>query len=300
MIRGVSAIAFGDGQGFTQNSTLYTVTLVDVANDTLISKAVVNHTYFVSPPVIGGVAGWRAFTEGCCRLSPPSHINNPDVGIRITTLVNLGVPTAQSPVSGISPIVDCPKSALCLFQVPAIAPPSQTISYRFANTTEASDGQGFFRQPGQHPAASPDPVIDFTTGIYSWNPTGATLAPAGTNTLYSTQVIVEGRIGAALVSWIAVDFFIRLSDTASPDRPPVFVAPTLPEGTILTTTVGAAPVTFDVAASDPDTGDTVTLGMLGMPVDATFAPTAGNPATGTFTWTPASAGAAILTLTAQD
>ena len=79
----------------------------------------------------------------------------------------------------------------------------------------------------------------------------------------------------------------------------MFVAPTPADGSVITGNVGA-PLSFGVAATDPDTGDTVTLGMLGQPAGSSFSPTAGNPASGTFSWTPTAPGDYLITLTATD
>ncbi|NOT58865.1 MAG: tandem-95 repeat protein, partial [Acidobacteria bacterium] len=61
-----------------------------------------------------------------------------------------------------------------------------------------------------------------------------------------------------------------------------------------TVTVNQA-LTFTVTATDPDAGQTVTLGATGLPQGATF-----NAATGAFAWTPTVAGGYTLTFTATD
>lgn len=45
-------------------------------------------------------------------------------------------------------------------------------------------------------------------------------------------------------------------------------------------------LTFDVSASDPDAGDTVTLAASNVPSNASFTQTSGNPANGRFSFTP--------------
>jgi hypothetical protein len=111
-------------------------------------------------------------------------------------------------------------------------------------------------------------------------------------------VIIEKRSGGVVVGSTAVDFFIRIGE-ATGNQPPAFTAPTPADGTVLNAAVGD-PISFDVAAGDPDAGDTVTLSVLGVPSGATFASTPGNPATGTFSWTPGATGTVLLTLNAQD
>lgn len=272
---------FGDGA--VAGSTM-TVTAVDVTNDVVSGEAHVTHTYASAGP-------WTAFVENCCRLSASGgHINNPDGGVRFETIVNLAA-TSASPVSLVSPIVDCPINALCSFTVPAADADGQGLSWRFATAAEAAGSFGAFNQPT-------GATISATTGLYQWNTTGAVLAPAGLDTFYSTQVIVENVVGGVVVSKTPVDFFIRLG-TSSTNQQPVFVPPTPADGSVITGNVGA-PLSFDVAASDPDAGDTVTLAMLGQPAGSSFSPTAGNPATGTFSWTPTAPGDYLVTLLATD
>jgi len=276
-------IDYGDG---TSESPPHQVVFVDLANDLLIAEATFSHTYSTAGP-------FTASSSGCCRLSGPLHQNNADGNIEAETIVDLAA-TAASPVSSISPIVDCPLNATCQFSVPAVDPDGQALRWRFATPDEAG---GSFEQPGP-PRAPNAATIDPATGLYSWNTTGAELnTNAGEDTFYSTQVIVENVVGGTVVSKTPIDFFIRLS--SSTNQAPVFVAPTPADSTVIDATVGS-PVSFDVSATDPDPGDVVTLTILNQPVGATFAPTAANPATGTFTWTPTAVGSTILTLTAQD
>ncbi|MGZ5380056.1 MAG: hypothetical protein ACXWD8_19370, partial [Mycobacterium sp.] len=264
-----------------------TVVAVDSANDVIRVEGEFSHTYAASGP-------YTAYAEGCCRLSgSDGHINNPDDTFRVESIVDFGGTTA-SPHSTIPPIVDCPLDATCTFSVPAVDPDGQGLRFRLATTAEAG---GFFVQPGP-PDATNSAAINATTGVYSWNTTGATLAASG-DTFYSTQIVVENVVGSTVVSKIGVDFFIRLTDQASTNQPPVFVAPTPSDGTVYNVTVGQS-VLFDVEATDPDTGDTVTLGIIGKPTDATFTSTPGNPATGSFSFTPTAVGSYAMNLTAQD
>lgn len=277
------SIFFGDG---SSTAPPHTVVAVDAANDWILTEGTFSQTYASAGP-------FTAFGSVCCRLSGPLHRNNPDANNRVETVVDFASTTA-SPVSSISPIVDCPIDAVCQFVVPAVDADGQGLRFRFATPFEAT-GTSSFNQPGP-PQAPNAATVDASSGLYSWDTTGASLNPSG-DSFYSTQVIVENVVGTTVVSKTAVDFFIRL--TTSPNQAPLFVAPTPADGTVINTTVGSL-VSFDVAADDPDAGDTVTLSMLGKPGDATYTTTSGNPATGTFSWTPTATGSVILTLTAQD
>jgi Ca2+-binding RTX toxin-like protein len=278
-----ASIEFGDGD-FSTGS--WTVTGVDVANDVVSAELEENHVYATSGP-------FTAVVTGCCRLSGPNHINNADGDLVVETIVDLAATTA-SPISSISPIVDCPLNAVCQFTVPAFDPDGQGLRYRFSTAAEA--GAGFFVQPGP-PDATSSASINATTGQYTWDTTGATLSATG-STFYSTQVTIENVVSNVVVSKTAVDFFIRLGSNST-NQQPVFNSPTPADGSVLNAVVGQQ-FTFSTAASDPDSTDVVTLGMIGKPATATYTSSPGNPTTGTFTWTPSGTGTVLLTLTAQD
>lgn len=275
----VGPILFGDN---TQTNAPATVVVVDATNDWILVEAHVAHTYATDGP-------YTAYFQSCCRLSAPQHRNNPDRQSRSVTLVNFAATTA-SPVSGIAPIVDCPKNGLCEFFVPATDADNQPLRFRLATATEAAGVNQAFVQP---PGSSVDPQ----SGKYSWNTSGQSLNPSG-NSYFSSQVIVENVVGQTVVSSTAVDFFLRLTDQAL-NAAPQFASPTPADGSVITTVAGQT-VTFAVAASDQNGGDTVTLGMLNRPAGATFSTTPANPATANFSWTPSAVGSAVLTLIAQD
>lgn len=273
-----SPIDYGDG---TSDTPTLTAIAVDLANDTVTAEGSFNHTYSADGP-------YTAAISDCCRLSSPLHINNPDGSIRVETIVSF--PTAAgSPESTLPPIVDCPKNGVCNFSIPATDPAGLPIRYRFSTDVEASGSSGGFVQPSGATVSS--------SGLYSWNTTGQTLAPPPNDSYYSTQVTIESFSGSTVVSKVALDFFIRI--TASGNAPPAFIAPTPADGTTINASVGS-PVSFNVAANDPNATFTVTLGIINKPAGSTFTATTGNPATGAFAWTPIATGTYILNLTAQD
>ncbi|MGQ0521277.1 MAG: SdrD B-like domain-containing protein [Actinomycetota bacterium] len=300
-----NTLEFGDGT-FTSFSLL--VTSVDAANDWFYgvaldpnrpagntSDTLINHTY----PAPGD---YVVATTSCCRIGQISggnwHVNNPDGSQRVETVVNVGG-TNASPVSTMPPIVLCPINGTCTFSVPASDPNSDGLRYRLSTSAEA----GGFTQPGT-PHATNAAAIDPTTGVYTWDTNGATLAPAGSTTLYSTQVTIEDLDAAGAVrSKTAVDFLIQL--TTQVGSAPVFDQPPSPVcGSTLNTPIGA-PLTFTVQASDADVADTITLNGVGIPAGATMnpvLPATGNPVSSQFSWTPtaAQAGNHVLTFSASD
>lgn len=270
---------------------LYLVTGVSPATDSLFGFAIdpsslpaidtsLSHTY----PTAGD---YIATIDSCCRTSrfdaTNEHINNPDGGYRIETIVNAGSGNT-SPTSVLPDIVLCAIEGLCQFFVPG-ADPDGTVSFRLSDSAEASSF-GPFVHPGP-PSALNSAAIDNVTGLYTWDTSGAALATSGRNTLYSTQVTVEDA-----TSKVAVDFFIQLVEGDA--VPPVIEPPAGSDpicGTTQVVTTGRTR-SFDVFASDADIGDSVTLNVAGLPAGAIMTPPlpiTGNPVQSTFSWMPTDA-----------
>jgi len=284
----------------------YLVTSIDPTNNWLFGVALdpaslpsidttIEHTY--------ATAGtYTARIDSCCRISPTvppnAHINNPDLDYKVETTVRAGAGPNRSPVSTMPPIVICPQNALCTFPVPASDPDGDPITFRLSTSLEADTST--FRQPGP-PSAPNAASIDATTGLYSWDTTGATLGPVALNTLYSTQVTIEEHNGGGAVTGkVAVDFFIQLVPKVN--TPPEFSQPVC--GSTVSTQTGV-PVSFTVTASDVDAGDVVTLNVAGLPPGAIMTPalpTTGNPVSSVLSWTPLSsqAGTYIVNFSATD
>jgi hypothetical protein len=315
---------FSPGDSTTIGSPLgplmYVVTSIDPANNWLLGSALdpnslplidtmVTHSY--------GVSGdYLANTDSSARISsataPNYHLNNPNGGYRVETLVNVAPPVANSsPVSGMPPIVLCPINAVCSFQVPASDPNGDPLNYRLSTAAEASSSapganwlgtscSTTFCQPG--PPFSTFAASISSTGLYTWNTTGAQLASGTNNTLYSTQVTIEDlNPTGGVKSKVAVDFLIQLVESIG--NPPVFDQPPTPTcGSTITGNVGST-MTFTVQASDPDMGDVVTLNVAGLPPGATMTPplpAMGNPVSSVFNWTPSAPGTFVVTFTATD
>ena len=291
-----SSFVMGDGQSVSNVD--HEVLVHDVANDWILAEGTFTHTYQER-------GEYTAHWEQCCRLQLSNgHVNNSNLRNRIETFLDLSgdpgdpVPTTSSPVSLISPIVDCPVDDVCNFSVPAVDADGASLAWRFAEgseSTRASDA-GDWDQPG--PPHADNAATVGSAGAYSWDTTGAQLAAEGTPTYYSTSVVIEKRVGGDLVATTGVDFFIRLGDPDG-NQAPVFIDPTPADGTVFRVVPGTE-VVIAVAAEDPDVDDTVTLGVLGAPPGSTFDSAADNPAAGTFTWTPEDPGSRLVTFVAQD
>ena len=220
-------LLFGDGtQAPNQN---FTCIFVDIPNNWVLLQKVETHTYNGSGP-------FTASFSNCCRLSPPSHINNGDQNFRAETIINFAFTTAN-PISSLPAIVDCPREGVCSFQVPATDPDNQMMQYRLATSAEAGDGG--FVQPGP-PFAPNAATIDHTTGLYHWDTHGAQLNPSG-DTFYSTQVMIENvDFTGRVLTKTPLDFFIRLIPVTN--HPPVFIyPPTPPDNTLFTVLEEDAP-----------------------------------------------------------
>lgn len=310
---GDTRLFFGDGTDASvanpsnpsERFLLYQVTSIDPTNNWLFGLALnpaslpavdttIEHTY-------PGTGPWTARIDSCCRIeanvAPNRHINNPEGEYKVEARVDFST-LNNSPVSSMPPIITCPQNGLCSFQILGADPDNDTIRFRLSTPAEAS-GNGAFRQPG--PPNAPNAASVSTSGLYTWNTTGAQLGSSGQNTLYSTQVTIEDLTGGGAVkSKVAIDFFIQLvPDVADP---PTFTAPQC--GTTLVVDTGTQ-LQFSTSAADSDSGDVVTLNVAGLPAGATMTPglpTTGNPVTSQFSWTPtlAQAGSHVITFTATD
>jgi len=266
----------------------YRVDSIDADDDWLFAHAIdplhptedIVHTYSSTGP-------FTAEINSCCRTS--DEINNPDGGYRVSTEVDLSI-TNSSPVSTLEPIVNCAAGGLCTFVVPAVDAQADSIDFRLSTSSEA-DGFGSFAQPGE---GTSNPLGISPEGLVSWDTTGFTLG------LYSTSVRIEESRFGNIIGFGMVDFLIDLIQIVG--DPPVFDVPPSPEsGTVFNINPGDT-VTFTIQCSDPNKEDTVTISHLGLPNGATLTPAvpSGNPAIGTFSWTPTTAEDEAVTFTCED
>jgi hypothetical protein len=288
-------MCFGDSSPCT--GFLYlTVTAIDPVNNWMSGVLGVSAGQTTIPHTYASAGSYLAFSTQCCRIGvsfPNAHINNPDETFRVEALVPVGG-ADSSPVSALPPIILCQYGTVCTFQIPGADPDGNVMNFRLAT---AAEGGGTFNQP-------PGAAVS-STGLYTWNTAGVTLGPAGYNTLYSTQVIIEERnLAGAVIGKVALDFLIQLT-LAPPGNPPEFDhPPTPPCGTTFQVNAGTT-LSFTVQASDQDAGDVVTLNVAGLPPGATMnppLPASGNPVSSTFSWTPTAAqqGTYVVTFSATD
>ena len=114
-VMGFTQFNWGDGTapiGSPIGPLLYLVTSIDPEENWLFGLALdpaslpnidttLSHTY-------AAPGDYTAFTDSCCRISAVAgideHINNPDGGYRMETIINVGT-VNDSPVSALPPIV---------------------------------------------------------------------------------------------------------------------------------------------------------------------------------------------------
>lgn len=261
------------GAGSAQALINLTVTQINTAEDWFYGEATITYTY-----PTGGV--FTAYFTNCCRIS--SLANNNDQNFRVQTTVTIGN-FNSSPVSTMPPMVYLPVGqAPAQFQIFASDPDGQPLQYRLATPAEMG-GSGLTQPPGL--TVSP-------TGLVSFNTVGRPL-----NQLWNTQVIVSD--GTAN---IAVDLLIRITAVSNPPNFDYAVTPA--NGTTYDIKPGDT-LTFQVKATDIDSGNVVTLFGFGLPAGALLSPVlpiSGNPVMTTFRWVPTMAqlGARVVNFTAQD
>jgi hypothetical protein len=307
ILENVGGTTFNAGDGTTigspLGSLLYLVTSVDRSANLIYGSALdpaalpaidvnVTHTYEEA-----GV--YRAFLSGSDRMgaveSTSMHINNAGQAYRLETLVNVGAVKSASPLAAAAPIVKCAIDAACSFPIAAVDTTGSGLQFRLSSDFEAGS-EGQFVQPG--PPHGTEASIN-AAGVFTWDTTGATLAPAGSRTFYSTQVTIESLTPAitgtipppitgpapvtdTIASKIALDFLIELVEASG--AAPVFGAGAIEE--VSHATVGKR-LRLSVDASDDDPGQTVTLNAYGLPGGAAL-DTNGRRGRvrGVLTWTP--------------
>jgi hypothetical protein len=302
----------GDGTapiGSPGGPLMYRVVSFDATNDWLEGvaldpaalpniKETITHRYATSGRFV-------AFTDSCCRISPVDppngHLNNPDGGYRVETIVNVGSGN-RPPRSGFAPIASCVTSAtnaVCSFILQASDPDGDRVRCRLSTSTESSAFGQFVQPRGA--------TVDPQSCRYVWDTTGVARARPGLNTLYSTQVTIEDLDSAGNVkSKTAVDFFIELDEVVPPlpnfNRPPTPIC-----NTTITGRVGA-PLSFTVEAASAAATRTMTLNVVGLSTGARMTPplpltgAPGAAVRSTFSWTPAStqAGTTVVTFLGTD
>jgi hypothetical protein len=284
---GATSLIFGDGSA--TGTLRFLVTAINPSEDWLLglalepgsnTKTTITHAYSSGGP-------FTARIDTCCTIGALN--NNGDGGYRAETLVHFGNED-ESPRSSVPPIVTVGNSGVQTWPVPAIDPGGETLRWRLATAAEACDGacNGAHQPPGL--------AINANTGIVTWNTTGVATG------LWFTSVMIEALNGAgAVVSTSQVQYLINVAVVGTNLPPDWDEPPTPPQGSEFTVAVGAS-LTISLQASDPNAGDTVHIDHLGLPPGATLTSTDGNPATASFSWTPAPGqeGDYLVTFTATD
>jgi len=196
-----------------------------------------------------------AFSASGARIA--SLQNDSGGSYRDETLVNVGTGN-HSPVSALPPVIQVADNTVAMFQVPAVDPDGNPLTYRLATSLEASGTSNYTQPPGL--TISP-------TGLVTWDIRHPGGTPTSVGDLWTAHVVVEDHDPAGNVkSSIGLDFLLKVVSSVS--APPVFDAiPTAP----VSITPGQA-TTFVVQASDPSAANTVTVAPLNPPPGMTFAP----------------------------
>lgn len=276
------------GDGATTSTLSYRVVAINTAEDWLLGVALepgsstdttLSYTY-------SGPGPWTAGISTCCTIF--SLNNNASNYYSDYTLVDLNADD-ESPVSSVPPIVTVGDTGVQTWPVPAFDLGGETLRWRLATAAEACSG-------GCSDPNPPGLTIDANTGVVTWDTTGR---PTG---LWYTSVVIEALNAAgAVVSSSQVVYLIQVAPGGG-NQAPYWNEPPTPANLTSYTVAPGSTLAFSLSAGDPDTGDVVTIGNLGLPSGASFASTPGNPATATFSWTPTAGqtGSYILVFTATD
>ena len=295
--RGVS-FNFGDATSIDLGGIQFRVTTDNIAEDWIFIDQVTPISHHYNTADADYTAGW---TDSARWSSLTNRNGNTSTPWQLQTRVHPSF-RDTSPSTSLSPIFQVTRSTASTFQVPAAAGgPGDTLRFRIANNFEAT-AEGLNTSPCVVYNASTAPFgcpanfsIDANTGVVTWNTSNTTTFPS--NSFWTNQVFIESYNSSnQLMSSTPIDFIMQVVD-ASNNLPPFFTAPVC--GSTIQAVQGRL-TTFPVSANDPDSADPVSIVGVGLPSGANFTSTAGQPATGTFSWTPTAPGNTVLTFTATD
>lgn len=188
----------------------------------------------------------------------------------------------------------------CAAPTPTNLPPSVTVPSTTVAGVEgsavtfkvtATDDAGAANVKLTSSALPSGATFNAATGAFAWTP----LAGASSTSPYSITFTATDQGG--LTDTVTVTVTVTPANTGGGN-----VAPTIQVPAAQTVTINK-PLTFSVSATDQD-GDIVTLSASNLPAGATFKQDSGQNAngqyTGTFTWTPTTAGTYSVTFKAAD
>jgi hypothetical protein len=259
-------IDWGDGTAAT--CPQYLVEFVNASEDYMRVQALApgSTTDTNVPHDYADPAGTFTISTGsCCTISTLNNAN--DASWNILATVNLAGDD-ESAVSTIPAIVTLAPGGVRTFNVPANDAGGETLFFRLSDADESCVGCSDPHPPGISINSSTGQVTLDTTGLDGLNWTG---------------VVIESRNAQGqVVATSHIQYIIRVAATGG-NQPPVWDSPPTPaDGAVFTVAPGES-VNFTMQASDPDSGDTVSILKNSGP--GTFTATDGNPATGAFSFT---------------
>ena len=304
------AMDFGDGSFVTRYKVVAInktdnwaiIQGLDPGDPTGTSDTLVDHTYATAD---NAGSPWVPFWASCCNISESR--NAADAAFRVDAWADLDADT-ESPHTNLPPIVPTGTTGVVTFTIPVVYSGAGTVRFRLATPEEAcSDGFDVCTDP------QPDGLqVNQTTGQVTWDlDAWRTAHPSDgePNGLWFSSVIMEAFNGPTILSRSQVTYLINVGGTGGSEtnNAPTWT-PQTPPGGVIEAPVGQM-LNLNLGATDQDAGDTITINHVGLPEqDApvasrpTFSATNGNPASGTFTWTPAAdqLGDHLVSFTAQD
>lgn len=260
------------GDGTTRTCPQYLVEFVNAAEDYMRIQALApgSQTDINVPHDYADPSGTFTIRTGsCCTISTLQNAG--DASWNILSTVNLAGDN-ESAIATVPAIVTLAPGGVRSFTVPAGDVGRQRLSFRLSDANESCAGCATPHPPGL--------TIDPNSGQVTFDTTDK-------SGLYWTGVVIESRNAAgAVVATSHIQYIIRVGTGGSSTQAPVWTAPTPADGSVFTVSPGGT-VAFTLRASDPDPGDSVSILQNSGP--GTFTPTEGNPATGSYSFTPTSA-----------
>jgi len=224
---GGASLTFGDGN--FSDIQMYIVTdisekenwILGRALDPLTGNKTILHTYPApADPETGG--SWKAGIKSAHRQAVEEHVNNPDGGYQLETLVEFKT-LSGSPAPFVDVIVNATHNSVFSF----------SVTCRLATDLEASSFAGGFTQPGPPYVANPL-TVDDNTVMVSWDTTSTNPGQP-----FYQVVVEDGK------SESCVEVFIQVNEKAG--EPPVCGVPDEIQSAYIGTLFS-----INIVASDPD------------------------------------------------
>lgn len=262
---------------------------------------------------LGACPDWRLYTNICCRNFAITNLQTQNnTRILIETTANLvAAPCNNSPVFSNQPVPYICAGELYQYSNGATDVDGDSLAYELVDPREIPAGSSTGNPEVIDflaPFTATYPVETTPANAFNFDPLSGQMSfvPASAQQPVLSVMIKEYRDGVLIGTVIRdIQMVVLACSNQSPDlQPPSNVSGGVLNGQTFSVCAGST-LSFDLTASDPDAGQTLTMlnnVATNLPPGASFTQTGSNPVTGTLTFpsTPADTGSYLVSFTVRD